>query len=515
MKKYIIGLLLLSTVPSLFGDDGTGCPSSCECEITSRSFLTVRSHFHSWAPEYVSAFRYDRNHAKPDGIHGAVQFVVFGSQSTNPCDLARYFFPFCKTSLIVDERILVGLEKDLLAEHFNIFTRRGTFRSIISIAPKQSVVGFGVHYRQSFYRNEEKGRGFWGSISFPIEKVINDLRLREFVEDDGGGPDLNADVFVVGNMIEALNQADWNFGKIGCKPCSRTGVADIEFKLGYEWLQNSPCHLESYLGVLAPTGTRPTGEFMFEPTVGNNGHIGVMFGSSVGIEIWKDEIRDRNVRVEYAFNTQYLFSRVLCRSVDLKCKPWTRYIELYANKDQAIATTKLATASLRANFATPGINILTLPLKITPGFQYNGTTAVVFTCGGIQVEAGYNLFARQSECARLNCPWVLGPAIKHHDGNGETNPIRDITGNFRLEDTTDNITVDFYDTNVIQEADLDLVSATTPCAISQTLYGAGGYRWDTISYPVFVSAGGSFEFSNSNNSIVDRWTIWAKGGISF
>jgi hypothetical protein len=241
-----------------------------------------------------------------------------------------------------------------------------------------------------------------------------------------------------------------------------------------------------------------------------------MFGSSVGIEIWKDEERDRKERVEYAFNTQYLFGRVHCRSVDLKCKPWTRYIELYANKEEALAATKLLSAVKRGNVATPGINILTLPLKITPGFNYNGNTAVVFNCGGIQVEAGYNLYVRQSECARLHCPWQLGPAIKHNDGNGETNPVRDITGNFRLEnDITSNVTVEFYDGNVIQETDLDLGTATTPCAISQTLYGAGGYRWDNISYPVFVSTGGSFEFSNSNNSVVDRWTIWAKGGLSF
>ncbi len=47
-------------------------------------------------------------------------------------------FPFCKTDLIVDERIGLGVPpqpQDLLAQHFNIFTLRGDFRSLISIRP--------------------------------------------------------------------------------------------------------------------------------------------------------------------------------------------------------------------------------------------------------------------------------------------------------------------------------------------------------------------------------------------
>ena len=42
---------------------------------------------------------------------------------------------------------------------------------------------------------------------------------------------------------------------------SKTGVADIEFKVGYEWIQEEPFHLESYLGILIPTGNKPSGQF--------------------------------------------------------------------------------------------------------------------------------------------------------------------------------------------------------------------------------------------------------------
>lgn len=44
----------------------------------------------------------------------------------------------------------------------------------------------------------------------------------------------------------------------------RTGLADMEVKLGYEWLQQEPCHLESYVGLILPTGNAPTGEYLLK-----------------------------------------------------------------------------------------------------------------------------------------------------------------------------------------------------------------------------------------------------------
>ncbi len=513
MKKLLLlSLVLASVMVASIQANNRPC-DSCDCEISSRSYLSVSPLFRSASPEMISGFRNDRVHAREDGWHGALQIVAFGGSSRNSQDLARYFLPFCKTSLIVDEKVDSPEGQDLLASHFNIFTRSGTFRSEISIRPRQSVVGLGLHYRQSFLRDEDRDRAFWYSVSFPIQRVKNDLNFCELVIDDGDGPKEDpAEEVCVANMKQAFQQRKWNAGKISPCPMRKTKVADIEVKIGYEWLQHDPYHLESYVGVVIPTGNKPTGEFLFEPIVGNGHHGGVMFGSAVGLRIWQNEEETRNLRIEYAMHTQYLFSNTQCRSVDLFCKPWSRYMEVYKDRDQA----EKASLDSNATLATPGINVFTLPLRVRPGFSYNITTAAVYTGRKFQAEGGHRFYCRRSECVKLACAWQEGPALKHKNGDGRTNPGRDITGNIFLEvPDTSQVDFDNYDDNVIKEKDLDLVSASHPCMLSHTLYGALSYRWDERKYPTFVNGGSSYEFSTSNNAVLSRWTVWAKLGFSF
>ena len=542
MKKFVYSLLLLLFGSSLLATDccRTECSpdSSCDCEITSRSYLAVRPHFQSASPELISGFRSDRLHAKEDGWHGAAQMVIYGSKSGNDLDLARYFFPFCKTSLIVEEfnsepagsgrPVLPTSSRpiDILAQHFNIFTVNHDFKSEISIRPQQNVVGVGFQIRKAFCMNEEKGRGFYTSLSFPLERVKNDLNFDEVIIRDGGGANTNParsdDGTALGSMTEAFQQDEWAFGKIKMNGMSKTGVADIEWKFGYEWIQEEPFHLESYLGILIPTGNKPNGQFLFEPIVGHGHHWGIMLGNTLGIEIWSNEAKQRSLRMEYANHTQYLFRNTQCRSVDLFCKPWSRYIELYRNQEEA-TTASLLPGLLSSDFATPGINVLTMPLKVRPGFSHNMTTAAVFNSGGWQLEGGYNLYCRQSECLKLDCPWQEGPAIKYITGRGRTNPVRDITGNARLENislnntpgTGNRLLLGDYKYNFIKAEDLDLISASSPTIISHTVYAAGAYRFDDYDYPLFLNAGGSYEFNKSNNAGIERWTIWGKIGLSF
>jgi hypothetical protein len=528
MKRYLLLLLTIgaSILPSITIQANGSCADSCDTEINSRSYIAIRPPFQSVSPEMVSAFRNDRLHAAEDGKGGAMQFVLFGGKSTKEDRLTRYFMPNGKTSLLVKEQFgVLGANNnpDLLAQNFNIFTNDNNFESRICFEPRYSFVGLGFQWRQSFWQNEEKGRGGFFSVSTPLTRTKTAVNLKEKIINDGGGVDEEASPDAVANMTEAFKQSDWKFGKICKGSMSKTRLADIEVKLGYEWLQHEPCHLESYIGILIPTGNKPNGEFLFEPVVGWGKHVGIMFGSAFGIQVWSDEEKERNLRFEFASHSQYLFRRKQTRSFDLKNKPWSRYQEVYANEEQAQEAAALPEDNpQRVTLSTPGINVFTQCVKVTPGFTFDMNSALVYTCKGFQGEVGYNFFTRRAECVQLACPWKEGPAFKDATGAGQTRPIRDITGNPLLEestlDTADGmlpVPVGRYEDSLIKEEDLDLQSAATPCLLSYTLYGALGYRWDERKRPPFASLGASYLFSNSNNAVVDRWTVWGKAGFSF
>jgi hypothetical protein len=313
-------------------------------------------------------------------------------------------------------------------------------------------------------------------------------------------------------MKEAFKQSEWCYGKIDCKTRSKTRIAFLELKIGYEWLQHDPYHFESYFGLILPTGNKPNSVYVFEPVVGNGGHFGVTFGSSIGFQIWDNHETDRHLRVEYANNTKYLLGKTQKRSFDLMNKPFSRYIEVYSSFTQA----KTANTNMNANLATPGINIFTQDAKIKPGVSHTINTAFVFTSGGFQGEAGYNFYAQSSECVELDGCFPENIAIKDTDGIGDTNIIRDMTGNFYKE-TGGNISFsqDNYAFSEITEKDIDLTSAATPCLISHTIFASLGYRWDHRDHPPFINGGASYEFSHATKAVMERLTIWLKGGLSF
>lgn len=536
MKQYIKYFLLLGMSLPAFADR----LDSLDTEISGRSFLAVEPHFHSASAELVSNFRSKHTHLVDDGWHGAAQVAIFGSRSRNSEDLARYFLPNGKTSIIVGERSALPndpLFPDIFASNIDLVTVGLNFKSRLTIKPKQSVIGGAIHYRQSFRRCEEKCRGWWFDVLLPISRVKNSLNLTEEIinTDNDNTPFVITGLPTFGSAGLAFNQAAFKFGKINdcADQMSRTGVSDMEFKVGYEWLDCEPCHLESYLGFIAPTSKKDDAEYVFEAVNGFNKHFGIIWGGSAGIEVWSRDENDQCLRLETSSNSRYLFKKTQLRSLDVKNKPWSRYTDVYANLADAQAAAALIATNplLAANIGTPGINVFTREVEVTPGFAYDQNTAIVYSRNKMQAEAGYNFLARRSERVALKCSTndtALLPAFRALVGGGQTNPIRDVTGNIFLLQSTLNVAPPAsaivaalpvpllqYANSVITDDQLDLASAATPNTLSHTVYGSLGYNHAYRDYPLFGNVGASFTFSKSNNAAVERWTLWGKFGVSF
>jgi len=502
--------------------------SSDKLEITSRSYLNTVQPFQSMSPELITGFRSDRTNAREDGWHGAIQAVVLGGRSTKSEHTTRYFFPFGKTVLHVEEDLkqVAEINKldpvDLYTAHFGVETVLETFQSRIAIAPKQTVVGGGLQWRQSLWRKND--RGVWVSISMPIVHIKNQLNFKETIINNGDGLYTSSEYTAqAATMTDAFKQTAWNYGKIddSADDMKKTGVADVEIKLGYEWLDTEPYHFESYIGVHVPTGNRPKAAYLFEAVVGSGKHVGIMFGNSFGCELYANDAHDKCVRMEVALGSKYLFKKDQTRSFDLNNKPWSRYIQLYKSIDDATAAATLAATNAvaaRNNF-TPGINILTQEVEVTPGFMHNLNAGWVMQVKWFQAEIGYNLLSRQSECIEME-EFTYQPAIKHLFGIGETNPIRDMTGNFLLETSEGSITgnlpvpLSLYSQSVLTVSDINLSSAATPAHLAHTVYGSVGANFDECRWPILTHLGASYTFSRATNAIMDHWTVWAKLGIS-
>jgi hypothetical protein len=513
MKKYVLLSLPLLTVSVVHG--GVGC-RDCACNVVSHSFYSVRPLYQTASPERLTLFR-DRVHAREeDGWAGALQVTLFGSKTTEPGKLASYFGPSCKPQFTVASANVTGapIYRDIVAEDFNIFFQSCTevFESFFCLDPKQTVIGLGVTYKQGFYQRKD-GNWFWLELSSPLTHVKNQICLRETVMSDGEKLTLDAN----GSLTEAFMDSSWLFGRIDpCCQHTETKFADLEIKVGYEWFSSDTSFFESYIGALVPTGNRVTSRLMFEPIVGHNRHPGIICGSTGLFEWWRDDTQECSANFGIDWNTLYLFERVETRSFDLKGKPWSRYMPVYINQAQAQEAAILNVEGRTAEATllhTPGINVFTQPLCVSPRFAHTFNAAFFFDCKNTQAEIGYNVFMRSAECVRLTCCWEEGPALRSTRGDGYTNRYQTIDA--PMNNCTDfELTYTYYEQNIITECDLDVASAAHPAMMSHTIYGSIGHRWDDRKLPCFCGIGFSYEFGE-DNSAVDRWVTWAKAGVSF
>ena len=552
MKK----LLLLLSIVCLQGlqriEAGT-CPGascsaehSCDCKATSHTFFSIRPVFTIGSPEYLvhnrdnyKTINRENGYDSCCGFLGqALQVTVFGGQSTHDEGLGRFFMPFCSTTLNVDEAAISGVT-DVLANQLNIYSVNANFSSIVEFHFRHSFVGVGINYQQRFYERCD-GHGFWFSISGPILQVRNRVTINENITNNGGGgvasaaltpvasscpttcpnscnPDCVLDptqsLPPVDSVVAAFSQPGWCFGRIDNKTHKKTGVGDVTLRVGYETVKRDDCHLDSFVGVLIPTGNTPKAINVFEPIVGHNHHWAVVFGSTFGLEIWHDSCGDFTVSGEFDFNITTFFERQERRSFDLRYKPWSRYMQFYKDVAQAtLASTSPAPASIILH--TPGIDILTQDLKVKPGYYRMFNAACIVDTRCFEIEVGYNFFARQAECLRLGCPFPTGAALKNiATGLGETAPYAMINTDFGANCAGSPLVN--YANNVITEADIDLESAAHPATLTHTVYGSLAYEWDgCCGYPMFVALGGSYEFPPDNVGL-NRWMAWGKFGVAF
>ena len=495
---------------------------------TSHTTIALRSHGYNLPMNYTT-FNELINRKADDKFGGNFQVTGFYQASNSEKELGRYFgmnnHHHMLLGHIASGAALTGADLDLA---YLIHDSAGTARSEANIKfhPKSESYGAAFAYYQDL---EKITKGLFLSVSMPVVHVENDLDMHVSI------PSTNAtsattiaqiqNYFngtltygVLGTAADA--QATLTKGKIDGKR-SETGVADIEVKLGYNFLEKEDYRLGLNVGFTIPTGTENKAYYAFAPVIGNGKHWALGAGLEGYYRVWdKDE---QNIKLGMALDYRYLFENTEWRTPGLNnvstgvAREWGQYHLLGS-----------AVGSTNVTLLTPAANVITQKCDVTPGSQIEGLANVAYNYGGFNFDLGYNMFWREKEHVHSKQTLTASTyGVANRALLATTSAVTVVYGNSYAEDAAvfGNYSGSFDEgyeaahgaTTTkywISQSDLNFEKAATPSVLTHKIYSGLGYsfkEWDT---PLMMGVGGSYEFGNEN-SAPDFWSVYGKLGVAF
>jgi len=471
-------------------------PNECPSNIVHpHTFFTPRQITFDQTFELALA-NYDIYHPRDCGNECAYGLHLYATpfyqqSRKGGCRLASFFLPNGKCS--------IALEQDGTGDVNPLWLQLSSpaatpFSSVFTINPVRTSAGALLYARWDLGSYFDCcWNGLWVSFNTAILHVIHDLNVCETPASQTTCPPF-------ANAGAALNNPAWTAGKLSGDSTKRTGLDDIQVKLGYDWF-SCDCdgldHLSLYLVGGIPTGKRPASEFLFEPLVGSK-HGSFGFGINFDNKIWSWCESDISWMADMKY--RYVFSATERRSFDL-CNngDWSRYL-LLANINDPFTP-------------LPAINTLTTDVKVRPGSTIDFWTALHWERCNWGVEVGYDLFWRQTENVRLKeIPALTGLGIFDLRGASVLNPASASTATIAqsVAQVVSNAT--FVS---LQASDLNVQSAAHPRALTHKFYGAVDYRLCWCDYPILLGIVGSYELARPKANALEQWAVFGKLGITF
>ncbi|MGE0207212.1 MAG: hypothetical protein AB7R69_05185 [Candidatus Babeliales bacterium] len=487
--------------------------------ISGLTFYSERPVFRSASPEKTVLFR-DRALARECGLSGAFQVVPLGGRSGKRGRLNEWFtFNNLETVIVAEDAapgflvngVLDPNFRNVNALHFNIQTVGRDFKSAFIFQPRHSFAGVGIDHKQYLHSRDACEKKWWFEWSTPIIWVQHDMNITESILNQGTPLNDNVNTSIKEafkgqkgyyNANTGLVTGEkWHYGKINGTR-ERVFFGDFEVKLGYDFVCEEDCHADGYIGGIIPASTKPDSEYVFEPLTGNGNHAGVMFGGSAGWEYWSR--CEHHLAIEAEFNWRYLFKNTQRRTIEFQKKPWSRYMLIFKNFEDT-----------QNNIATNAINEFSPKVEVRPRFNADVNLGFLYTRCNLELEAGYNVWFRQSEKVsakefNTEAAFAAVPA-----GITIANRInRAITIGENFDSAFINvINQATYEANRIYNSNMNFGIASHPTTIAHTIYSSIGGRWDHLCFPVASGIGASYSFS-SNGSTLNKWMLWGKLAVS-
>ena len=370
--------------------------------------------------------------------------------------------------------------------------------------------------------------GLWWRVDVPVVQQTTDLRLT------ASGAGKNDSEYGVGlfdincaktpvpytDILDAfLGDDGWGSipalqaGKYkNCKQ-KKTGVAALHFDLGYDFYLSDCGYFGASIHAVAPTGGKPTGEFVFEPVIGPNNSAQVGF-TLEGYKIWEccDE---RAVGLYFYGVGTHLFKAHQTRVFNLKNNgPGSQYLLLKTINEP---TSYVFGAERVAN-------VLAGTTKIGADFMFDGSVMLQFSYRKFFIDIGYNIWARTKEkrssevCLRNYAPLTYAikgdlPLSTVDSFLGCVSDISSANGSTIAQSATPT-TTELTEPIFISASDINFSSALHPSTYSNKVFCALGFAGNLRDHSVYIMVEGEAEFGKKNSAI-NQWGVLGKFSFDF
>lgn len=434
------------------------------------------------------------NASKAEDSFGATfQATLFYNESLKADEIARYFLTGNKNYATLSRNDLRAFIPDHNPAAAAGQPLVGDTDTTVKLNPAIRTYGLMLTYYQDL---EKILPGLYFNVRAPIVEVDTDLGAIA-----AGGNGEVAKKFLGGSLEEIpatavyarqpLRNALYN-GKN-----TAIGIADIDLRMGYAFLQRSRGNLGLSVGLTIPTGNQPEAKSAFEAIYGNGGHWGFGLGAEGRYQLWNNENAALDIHANSDY--RYLFTNTERRTFGINGLTLGQY--------RIIAE---PVANSHTVQAIPAANALTLSTDVTPGMQLDNVVGFTYTYGGLSIDLGYNLYYRDRESLKLRDRWDDAAYVYLTD-NPAARAI-EFGGGAAAGGTALNAAAATH--TALASTAIDFEAARTPVQLSNKILGGVGYIFKEWEYPIMLGAGAHYEIP-SDNATIRTWGFYFKSGIAF
>ncbi len=310
----------------------------------------------------------------------------------------------------------------------------------------------------------------------------------------------------------------WSYGVINGSQ-SKTRLGDVSVNLGYDFISKENMHLGVALRGYFGAGGKSKAQYVFEPTIGMAGRMGVGGMVDGHVRLWERD-EDHHICAYLNGYAVHIFDNTQVRSFDLTDAHGgvgTRYNLV---KELTTITAQSATYSNLDNM----INIGTQQAKISIGAAYEVTLQFSYTANKMNFDLGWTGGGHSKEKFSSFVNAIDPNTYILYDINGSAADLTALvvttgatvvqvngvdTGSSPAAVTTAN-----QDDYCINNNWLNTNSALAKSVFASCFYGNVGYTWKNNDWQPNVSLFANVEFAGGNKTL-HTWGVGLQGNVSY